>query len=260
MNQSEMAQLTARLDDVMGLYNKPPLSERIMQLYLEALEPYKLEDIFAAIDRHIRGSRFAPNPGDIILQITGTEEDRGKLAWLEVCKAAERVGSYNCISFNDPAIHHAIVSLGGWRYVAEEAAGDIDSYMQQAFITAYRRGERIANWDNTPRWFPGQHFINNAGLSRDKWRPALYRSDGKRLPDAEAERLMVTNGVHNGNRPGILPEGGGLRGVADIGGIPRESGQRFAQGYLEGNGDAGRRRNLDAHEEGHESPADSNGV
>lgn len=234
MTGEERKRLAVMLDSVMAIYHKPPLDDAVMKLYLRALDGFSFQAVDRALAEYVGTGKFAPNPADIIERIQGSSDERSELAWLELLKGVQRVGSYGSITFDNPAMHYAIGYCGGWPDLAAGIQGPQDT-RKESFKAAYRRGERVAHWGNTPRWLKGQHAINNAGRN---WKPAIFTPDGKRLSEV-AERMLYDD-TYDDNGRGILPKGGGLRGVADISGVSREQGQGFTESHLEGNGDAGR--------------------
>jgi hypothetical protein len=65
--------------------------------------------------------------------------DEAIRAWLEARKAVRDYGPYRSVEFDDPAIRHAINSLGGWAQfcvMPSDVPGEAASFQEQ-FIAAY---------------------------------------------------------------------------------------------------------------------------
>jgi hypothetical protein len=81
--------------------------------------------------------RFAPKVADIVRLLEGTTEDKAALAWGKALDAAQRVGSYSDVVFDDPAIHAAIEDVGGWPKFCRAETKDL-GYLQHRFCESYR--------------------------------------------------------------------------------------------------------------------------
>ena len=91
-------------------------SEFKIALYFSALSGYEIEVVERAAAEIIKSRVYPafPKPGEIILEIEGTGEDRAVAAWGEVVEAIKKTGPYPSVAFNDPTIHAVIEFMGGW--------------------------------------------------------------------------------------------------------------------------------------------------
>ena len=125
--------------DVMSVYGKP-VSHFLLSMWWAACERYSLEQVRKALTSHImdpeRG-HFAPKPADLVRVLDGSTTDRAALAWGKALDAAQRVGAYQDVVFDDPAIHATIEDLGGWTKFCRTEAKDL-SYLQHRFTESYR--------------------------------------------------------------------------------------------------------------------------
>lgn len=92
------------------------LSVAAKDLYLEAvagLTPRQMTEGAAEVVRSAEYPRM-PLPGELIKAVAGSREQQGQRAWAAVERLASVCGSVQCVVFDDPAIHYAVESLGGW--------------------------------------------------------------------------------------------------------------------------------------------------
>lgn len=116
MQTHEAAQFAIWMTALGELYGKA-ITAPISEMYWQALTPYAFEAVDQALQAHIGnpdGGQFMPRPADIIRYIIVTAETRALLAWTKVTAAIRRVGAYDSVVFDDPCIHSALVSMGGW--------------------------------------------------------------------------------------------------------------------------------------------------
>ncbi len=66
------------------------------------------------------------------------EQDRSLLAWDRVLEAIREHGGYQTVKFDDPAIHAAIRSCGGWVALCEQETEQMITWTKKAFCDAYR--------------------------------------------------------------------------------------------------------------------------
>lgn len=159
MKATEREELTAYLVRALS-YWKADVSEFTIQVWISACEQYSLEQVKKAIVHHAtdpeRG-QFAPKVADITRLLVGTKTDRSLIAWSKAYEAAQRIGAYTDVAFDDPAIHAAIADCGGWVKFCRTDSDEL-SYLQHRFCNSYKawadRGEfdypRFLNGDRSP--------------------------------------------------------------------------------------------------------------
>jgi hypothetical protein len=115
-------------------------SPYVLSVWWAACEPYTMEQVRQALTRHAKNpdtGRFAPKVADIVRLLEGTTEDKAALAWGKALDAAQRVGAYSDVVFDDPSIHAAIEDMGGWPKFCRVETKDL-SYLQHRFCESYR--------------------------------------------------------------------------------------------------------------------------
>jgi len=119
------------------VYQRPELSVAALRVWWAALESIPIEAFRAALSAHVKTSRFAPTPADILALAGGTREDDARAAWYVVRRSIGRVGRYASVAFDDANIHRAINSMGGWPQLCQTEEADLP-YRERDFIAAYR--------------------------------------------------------------------------------------------------------------------------
>ena len=181
-----------------------PRSETGLLLIFEALRPYPLEAVRAAIGRHLVSSegKYFPTAAHIVQQIQGTEAERAELAWRRVVAAVSRWGCYESVRFPTPAYHFAIRELGGWeRLVAmvNEMTDKELEFFGQKFAKLYSMGERCASWkaapgrEAVPPYFPGSFERENRTRGFLDHIPAPVDA----LTGRKLDRAVLGSGVAN---------------------------------------------------------------
>ena len=101
------------------------------------------EQFQAGIVETLRTNTFAGLPpiGLIRQNAIGrqpAEQDRSLLAWDRVLEAIREHGGYQTVKFDDPAVHAAIRSCGGWVALCEQPTEQMVTWTKKAFCDAYR--------------------------------------------------------------------------------------------------------------------------
>lgn len=90
------------------------MSKLLTDLYWKVLEPFSDEECEAAFKEIIYENKFFPKPADFRDILLGKKANKATLAWLEVLNSVARIGNYQSVKFDDPAIHSVINAMGGW--------------------------------------------------------------------------------------------------------------------------------------------------
>lgn len=139
MNKHEQQELTKLVTDVLAYYRQD-VSDFTVSVWLQACEKYTLEEVRKALTAHATDAekgQFAPKVADVVRILSGTTTDRAQLAWGKAFEAMGRIGAYQDVVFDDPAIHACLEDLGGWPKVCRSDTKEL-SYMQHRFCEAYK--------------------------------------------------------------------------------------------------------------------------
>jgi hypothetical protein len=139
MKASDREPFIDLISSVMAYYGKSA-SPFVLSVWWTACERYSLEQVEKALTRHASdpdAGRFAPKVADLIRVLEGTTTDKSAIAWGKALDAAQRVGAYSDVVFDDPAIHAAIEDLGGWVKFCRTETKDL-GYTQHRFTESYR--------------------------------------------------------------------------------------------------------------------------
>lgn len=193
-----VALINAADENIDGSYK--PRSETALALAFESLKQYQLIDVARAVHRLMRESPYKIKPADIVRVISGTPADRGAEAWMLFKQAIWHNGSFDSVAFGDPAIHWAILKMGGWERVAREyeQMDDRDlGFREKDFRQLYERGLIVASFDNAPgkervpRYLWGECERNNRvnGFTLDH--TPIYEVDKARKLDRRLHKSEV---------------------------------------------------------------------
>ena len=148
MQISDKAKFKELLENVMSYYRQDT-STFVLDLWWNACKGFEFEQFSKAMTRHATDpdiGQFAPKVADIVRVLSGTRTDRAALAWGKVYEAMQRVGQYQDIVFDDPAIHATIMDLGGWVKICQTKEEEI-SYLQHRFCESHRAYTRRGEFD-----------------------------------------------------------------------------------------------------------------
>ena len=198
MTHADESDFMALITDVLGFYNHA-VSPFAIGVWWQACEPFSLEQVRLALSAHAldaeRG-QFAPRPADIVKALAGTQTDRSLVAWGKVNAAMQRVGAYESVAFDDPAIHVAIEDIGGWVAICRSDVDELP-HLQRRFCASYRAASAMPS--SYPPRLIGDHEAANR-LQGRRVAPPVYIGDPDRAREVEllggAEpRLQITTGA-----------------------------------------------------------------
>lgn len=202
MEQHQRSEFGRFLSDVMAFY-KADMSPFALDVWWQAVQPFDFDAVRKAITAHAmdpeRG-QFAPKPADVVRQLQGTFGDRSLMAWGKVYDAASRVGAYQSVVFDDPAIHSAIEDMGGWVTFCRTRADELP-HVQRRFIASHKAYSANKDARQHPRHLAGEHELTNVqnGLAHRTAPPLL-------LGDATKARLVYETGAAGGRTTVTLLE------------------------------------------------------
>lgn len=159
MTPNERPKFAQLLTDVMAYYGKDT-SVFMLDLWWQACQNFDISQVQKALNAHAMDPEhgvFAPKVADLVRIMQGTQTDRSLLAWGKALEAMGRVGAYQDVVFDDPAIHATVNDLGGWVKFCRTEVKEL-SYLQHRFCEAHKaytgRGEfdypRLLGGDRSP--------------------------------------------------------------------------------------------------------------
>lgn len=114
MRPEDKGEFAALLTGLAELHGRK-LSRVQLRLYWLAFADLAFDDVRKAVEIHARsGGKFFPVPSELRSLVCTSVSDRAALAWDRVMGALGSIGTYASVVFDDPAIHAAISSMGGW--------------------------------------------------------------------------------------------------------------------------------------------------
>lgn len=139
-----------------GIYARQEISTEGFMLYWAALkDECDLVTFQRALMAHVKDTTpartsatahsgsvvgdFFPKPADIKKQIDILLQRNcnPQAAWSKVELAIRNHGKTRSLDFQDPAIHAAIQSIGGWVYLCQKLSDDTEYTFRRAFLESY---------------------------------------------------------------------------------------------------------------------------
>lgn len=200
MIQAEFERFSRDITALAEMYSRS-MSPGLITLWWEALKRFDYEQVNKALALHStnpESGQFMPKPADLIRHMEGTATDKSMIAWGKAFDAAQRVGAYNDVVFDDPVIHAVIEDLGGWVKFCRSETAEI-SYLQHRFTESYRAYANRQGFDY-PRKLIGDRSsdfeFQKFGMKPPK--PAIVGS-------TEAARLVYRGGQQGSGKAVSLP-------------------------------------------------------
>lgn len=151
------------------LYNKK-VSMAMVEMLFSDLSVYTIEQVRAAFAAHRRdpvGGKFWPLTSDFVRHIEGLPVDVANQQWMTVYRAIKAHGSWVTVCFDDPAIHAAIASMGGWIKLCSKSEDDMQ-FAQKDFVRLYAAAAKSpVLLDSAPRYLLGEISLHNNKLGEE---------------------------------------------------------------------------------------------
>lgn len=161
----------------MDVYGRD-VSPDVLRIWWAALQEFSIDEVRTGFSRYIKSTEsgtFPPKPADIIRMIEGSSSDRGALAWAKVLEAAQRVGAYRSVCFDDPIIHNVIEAMGGWTAICAMEK-DEQPFRSAEFAKRYRTYAETGGAREYPAYLLGIHEATNS-LHGYKSQPPMLIGD-----------------------------------------------------------------------------------
>ena len=139
MNDTDITEFAFLMTGMSELYGKS-ISEAFTDFYWQALKPFEISAIRAALQRHVahpKRGRYLPTIADITQLIEGDIDFSLLNAWTKVMDAIRHVGDWPSVVFDDPIIHKVLQDMGGWVRINQLTASQ-EPYARQEFETRYQ--------------------------------------------------------------------------------------------------------------------------
>lgn len=139
MLDSDRSRFFALLGGVHDFYGKE-LSKFAGDVWWRCCAGSDLEQVSTAFSNHLSDAergQWMPKPADLVRQLAGTQSDRSRRAWGKVLEAAQRVGAYASVAFDEPPIHAAVEDVGGWIALCRTDMDELP-HLERRFCAAYR--------------------------------------------------------------------------------------------------------------------------
>lgn len=199
MHADDRAMFITALVTLSELFGKP-LSPAVQVLYVDALQDLDAGVLVAAMHTAARHCTFMPKPSELRKLAVGDSEDHAERAWLAMRAAMTRIGAYDSLVTQDPALGETILAVfGAW---PEACRADLSSEMWASKRKEFGRVYRVMQ----DRALTGARYlagiIESQNAKTDAWakytRVGVIAVDGatiQRLEPAEAEAIRLALAV-----------------------------------------------------------------
>lgn len=179
-----------------------PLSPIAIRMWWSILQPYELDGVRHALDRHMRNpdtGHFMPKPADVIRMMSGSTQDTALLAWSKVDRAVRQVGTYQTVVFDDAIIHRVLHDMGGWIALGTKTE-DEWPFVAKEFENRYRGYRLHGEIPDYPRELVGISQASNNLEGHESQPPVLIgdsaaaqrvRAGGSSAPLVGFERMSA---------------------------------------------------------------------
>jgi len=186
-SRKKFAELLAILCET---FDRKPLSDGLIEIYWKIFKPLTDEEAQKIINQAILTLKFFPKPAELIELLQGDKTERAVRAWEKFYHAIARVGPYQSVEFDDPAIHSTIELMGGW-IEAGKWKNEEMKWKQKDFLVIYLVMERKKNH---PEYLAGIGEMENIRKGLQQFIPKpIFIGDRKELPKPE---LKIAEAAH----------------------------------------------------------------
>jgi hypothetical protein len=164
----------AKLIAGIGEIYQKEFSTAAIEAYWRILEPFRLEDVQAAIYCHMKhpdSGKFLPKPADIIMAIEGGSQDQALSAWSKTFYGIKVVGSYTSVAFDDSLIHAVVRDMNNWIKLCNTEDKQLP-FVEKEFLDRYRRyvTKKPLSY---PKYLPGRFELQNSAYGYPCSSPVL---------------------------------------------------------------------------------------
>lgn len=139
MTEDDRPLLATWLTSAAEVYGRP-VSQAGLGLWWAILRHFDARLVDRAFKAHLADpdtGRHMPTPADIVGRIMGGSETAAAEAWAKVTAYSHPCGWSRNVVFDDPLIHAAIGTLGGWLALCETDRENL-GYRRRDFVEAYK--------------------------------------------------------------------------------------------------------------------------
>ena len=161
MLANDESKFRSLIEALCAAFGRDP-SKATFTAYWIGLEQLEITDVVRAVEKAIKTSKHMPSVADI-RSMAGvmSDETRAMHAWQAVQSAMREHGTYESIRFDDPIIHAAIRSMGGWTWLGEQEDDWAHNWGRRTFILTYKAFMDTGISAEQAEYLPGLHEAEN---------------------------------------------------------------------------------------------------
>lgn len=173
------------------------LSKAIYRAYFNALkDKLTFEQVQSSCALAVQTCKFFPKPVELLELVLANKKDEALVALDTVTSAIGTHGSYRTLVFEDPVIHAAIESMGGWPAFCER---EPDEWLRKEFLEAYQshaRRLRSGDMRAVPLQLTGR--LSGENIARGYADPVSYVGDKAKCLAWQSETRKFLSGSPEG--------------------------------------------------------------
>jgi hypothetical protein len=182
----------AKLMNGLGEYYGKPMSPTLADIYWNGLQQYDFVEVSSAINAHVRNAdtgQFMPKIADVERYLHGNTSTRAMQAWMRVSRAAQMVGTYESVAFDDPLIHACIEDMGGWPAIGMIQDDDLPFKIKE-FERRYMAYLQVPPMRQPPQRLIGIFDATNATLGYHGPRDVVMIADVERIEHEARQKAL----------------------------------------------------------------------
>lgn len=189
MNDNDFLQFYDELSKARSLLGQEPLSDDgILAFFNLIKDEGSIEDFSRALTKHLKTSRFAPTPADIItlMKADNPETDIAAQQWTQVVGAVQFHGP-RAVAFEYIKTSIAVNKMGGYMYLDEVLTEDNEPFFRKEFIEKFNSINDVSKYPTSMKFCPNGREPYVAIVSPYYKDKLVARVARKKLQDIEKE-------------------------------------------------------------------------
>ena len=141
----------AALMEQLGIVYGKEMDELILRAYWAALKDVPIDSLEASVQAHIATEQWFPKPCELR---GNASKSLAIMAWDSVIAAAESVGAYRRVDFEDQTVNATVRYLGGWPAICAMGSRE-EPHVRKEFLATYAELHKSGICEPQARPLPG---------------------------------------------------------------------------------------------------------
>lgn len=139
MNEQDTKRFTVEVMIPLSEMFAKEVTKPLARMYFNALKEFTIDQVVAAVEKHIEQGRFFPKPVELrdIININKPKiEDKALLAWNHIERSISKLGPYRALTLTDGVTAKSLDSVGGWVRICSMDHKELE-FKKRDFIKTY---------------------------------------------------------------------------------------------------------------------------